>query len=58
LRFFDFCATLYTRRYRSNGRRLPPEKGVMRMITWAELFGFCLVVIGVVSLIIQAYRRK
>ena len=38
-------------------RRLPLEGG-MRMITWQELFGFCLVIIGVVSLIIQAYKRK
>jgi Na+/proline symporter len=33
-------------------------KGGLLMITWLELFTFCLVIIGVVSLVIQVYKKK
>jgi hypothetical protein len=33
-------------------------KGGLLMVTWLDLFTFCLVIIGVVSLVIQAYKKK
>ncbi len=34
------------------------EKGVVDMVTYAELFHFCLVVIGIVNLIYQIMKKK
>jgi hypothetical protein len=33
-------------------------KGGLLMVTWLELLTFCLVIIGVVSLVIQACKKK
>ena len=55
-----------------NGRRLAPprpegkllapssstEEGVVPMLTYSELFQFCLVVIGIVNLVIQLTKKK
>ena len=37
---------------------LPLEKGGLLMITYGELFQFCLVIIGIVGLFIQANKKK
>ena len=54
-----------------NGRRLAPPRpegkllapsssteGVVPMLTYSELFQFCLVVIGIVNLVIQLTKKK
>ena len=54
-----------------NGRRLAPPcpegkllapssstEGVVPMLTYSELFQFCLVVIGIVNLVIQLTKKK
>ena len=51
----------------SNGRRLAPpvrrgllapsSEGVMRMLTYSDLFQFCLVIIGIISLFFQAKKK-
>ena len=35
-----------------------PGRGVMLMVTYEGLFAFCLVIIGVIGLVIQIYKRK
>ena len=49
-------------RCRHNGcRRLAPlssETGEMLMVTYAELFQFCLVILGVVALVLDATKRN
>lgn len=35
----------------------PPQEGVMLMLTYSELFQFCLVVIGIVGLFFQAKKK-
>ena len=54
----------------SNGRRFAPNfggdtshprplrKGVVDVVTFDELFQFCLVLIGVISLVIQIVKKK
>ena len=32
--------------------------GLLMIMRWQEFFSFCLVVIGIVSLVIQAYKKK
>lgn len=39
-------------------RPRPLWKGVVDVVTYAELFQFCLVLIGVISLIIQITKKK
>ena len=41
-------------------RRLatPPEKGMMRMVTYSELFAYTLVIIGIVGLMLQIANKK
>ena len=41
----------------SNGG-LVPRKGGIAMVTYSELFAYSLVIIGVVSLVLQFYKRK
>lgn len=59
---FWLCATSNGRRLALYHRRaflLPPTRGggVMQ-ITYSELFQFCLVVIGIIGLVIQANKKK
>lgn len=35
----------------------PPQEGVMLMLTYSELFQFCLVIIGIVGLFFQAKKK-
>ncbi len=35
----------------------PPQEGVMLMLTYSELFQFCLVVIGIIGLFFQAKKK-
>ena len=35
-----------------------PGRGVMLMVTYEGLFAFCLVIIGVIGLVVQIYKRK
>ena len=39
-------------------RGLAPRKGGLLMITYGEIFQFCLVIIGIVGLFIQANKKK
>ena len=44
----------------SGGSFLPPDltKEGLLMITYSELFQFCLVIIGICGLFIQVYKKK
>ena len=35
----------------------PPQEGVMLMLTYSELFQFCLVIIGIIGLFFQAKKK-
>ena len=35
----------------------PPKEGVMLMLTYSELFQFCLVIIGIIGLFFQAKKK-
>ena len=37
---------------------VPPERGVMPMVHWSELFQFCLVIIGVVTLAVLVWNSR
>ena len=39
------------------GTSCPSKRGVMLMITYSELFEFCLVVIGIIGLCFQAKKK-
>ena len=64
------CYAKSAQGYCINGRRLalsdlegqnffyPSEKGGCHMVTYMELFTFCLVIIGVVDIVIDIYRNK
>ena len=40
------------------GGLLPPGKGVVHMVTYMELFTFCLVIIGTIGLAINLKKKK
>ena len=39
------------------GSFFAPGKGVLLMLTYSELFQFCMVIIGIISLFIQAKKK-
>ena len=68
LRFFDRCAMVISGTA-SNGRRLALgqgaascplilRKGGCPMVTYSDLFQFCILIVGICGLFIQVYKKK
>lgn len=54
LKWDRMCAIMVFKK----GSKVVPPKGGDAVVTYTDLFGFCLVIIGIISLTLQFINRK